>query len=476
MSRASLATTRLAFVLSLMLCSCSAAPPVEPTFDLAITNVTLIDAKHGVRRQQTLWVSGEQIAKIQPSSATQQLSTRTIDGGGRFLIPGLWDLHVHVTYEPALTSRMADLFLDYGITSVRDTGGLIPLMQPVVERWRSGQTVAPRIFFSGPLLDGARVVYDGEGRSEIGIANPDAATARENVAALASAGVDFIKLYELISPDVFAALVQAARQRNLPIAAHVPLSMTADVAGPQVDSLEHLRNIELACSDRAQELYAARQRALAQPEPISGHALRSQLHAQQRPLAMDAMTLASERCRRVIASLGQTIQVPTLRLNTLFTYPMLQLADWQAQSASLPEPLRSEWQATVKDALAREHPGNVALAQWSMDLVAAMYRANVPIGAGTDTPIGLSIPGYSLHTELARLVDAGLPPLEALRAATMRGPEFFGLSGKMGAIEVGMSADLVLLAADPLADINNTRRIDAVIARGRIVRENRLAN
>ncbi|MGI9324043.1 MAG: amidohydrolase family protein [Pseudomonadales bacterium] len=475
MSRHSVATACIALALALLLCSCSAAPP-EPTFDLAITNVTLIDAKHGVRRQQTIWVSGEQIAEIQASSGIRHQSTRTIDGTGRFLMPGLWDMHVHVTYEPALTEPMANMFLDYGVTSVRDTGGLLPLLQPVVERWRRADTIAPRIFYSGPLLDGSRVVYNGEGRSEIGIANPNEAIARENIQTLVAAGVDFVKLYELVSPEVFASLVGAARQRGLPIAAHVPLSMTADVAGPEVDSLEHLRNIELACSDRALELHEARQQTLAQLEPASGYALRSQLHAQQRPLALGAVALGSERCRRVIASLGQTIQVPTLRLNTLFTYPMLQQPDWQAQLARLPEPLASEWQAAVSAALARNYPGNVALAEWSMDLVAAMYRANVPIGAGTDTPIGLSIPGYSLHTELARLVDAGLPPLEALRAANMRGPEFFGLSGKMGALEVGMAADLVLLSADPLVDINNTRRIDAVIARGRIVRDSQPLN
>ena len=98
-----------------------------------------------------------------------------------------------------------------------------------------------------------------------------------------------------------------------------------------------------------------------------------------------------------------------------------------------------------------------------------MHARNIPIGAGTDTPINYSLPGYALHTELEMLVRAGLAPLEAIRAATVRPAEFFGLEDEMGAIEPGMRADLVLLADDPLADISNTRRIVAVVSRGRLL-------
>jgi len=236
---------------AILLSACDAKAP-EAQADLRITGVTVIDAERGRRENQTVLIRGEQI--IAAASSDQRPATRTLDGTGKFLIPGLWDMHVHITYIPELTPMMADLFLDYGITSVRDTGALLHEIQPEIQSWRAADAVAPSIYFSGPLLDGALVVYDGDGRSEIGIANPTPDAARQNIARLQTAGVDFVKIYELVSPDVFAAMVQAARAAGLPIASHVPLALLAGDAGPQVDSMEHLRNIEMACADNANEL------------------------------------------------------------------------------------------------------------------------------------------------------------------------------------------------------------------------------
>ena len=151
-----------------------------------------------------------------------------IEGTDKFLIPGLWDMHVHIIYEPRLTKLMPRLFLDYGVTSVRDTGALLHEIQPEILHWRSMGALAPDIFFSGPLLDGSLVVYDGNGRTEIGTPNATAASADEQITQLHHAGIDFIKIYELVSPEVFNSMIQTAHRLGLPIAAHVPLSMKAD--------------------------------------------------------------------------------------------------------------------------------------------------------------------------------------------------------------------------------------------------------
>ena len=148
------------------------------TVDLAITDVTVIDAVGGSRAQQTVLIRGERIVDVLGPGEQVPDAQKVLDGGGKFLIPGLWDMHVHITYEPDLTAAMPDLFLSYGITSVRDTGALLDKIEPEVARWRAPDAVAPRLFFAGPLLDGAKVVYNGNARPEIGIANPTEETAQ----------------------------------------------------------------------------------------------------------------------------------------------------------------------------------------------------------------------------------------------------------------------------------------------------------
>lgn len=449
--------------LAALLAACSGAAPA----DLAITNVTVIDAVYGVRAGQTVVVDSGRIVSVQDAGGSVRAAT-TVDGAGRYLIPGLWDFHVHLTYDPRLTAAMPGLFLNHGITSVRDTGGELEAVLAAVRPMRADSATAPRVFYAGPLLDGADVVYTGEGRPALGIANPDVETARANIARLAEAGVDFVKIYEMVSPEVFAVLADEAKARGLPIDGHVPLSMRARDVGPRVQSLEHLRNIEMDCAARPEALLAERRRRLRNPGRLSGFELRTSLHGLQRSSAVAAYSEAE--CAQVLAAMKATIQVPTLRLNALGIQPPFTRADWQATLDKLPADVATEW------ATAGQRAGQAAgpmrdnrYGEFSLHLVKKMQEAGVPIGAGTDTPIGFAAPGYSLHNELEMLVRAGLPPIEALRAATLRPAEFFGKAGEMGTIAPGMLADLVLLEADPLADITNTKRIEAVVTKGRLL-------
>ncbi len=438
-----------------------------PEYDLAIKNVTVVDAVSGARSNQTVLTRADTIAAIIPSGESAR-ALQVVDGTGGYLIPGLWDFHVHLTYDDADADEMARLFLDYGVTSVRDTGGRLDLIQPVVERLEDSDE-APRVFFAGPLQDGRDVVYDGESRPEIGISNPDPGAAVANVGLLAAAGVDFIKVYELVSPEVFGALIAAARANNLPIAGHVPLSMLASEAGPQLGSMEHLRNVELDCAANYQELLDARLTALTNPDGLPGGDLRSSLHTAQRMPAVQAVD--ADRCSEVVASLRGTIQVPTLRLNALSVQPPYGRPDWPDALTRLGGEQAEAYRTLGESRLASTDETDTTFGHWSLHLTGLMQGAGVPIGAGTDTPIGLAIPGYSLHNELSMLVRAGLDPVDALRAATVRPAEFFGLSGEMGQVATGMRADLVLLGGNPLEDIDNTRSIRMVISKGHIVRQ-----
>jgi len=457
----------------------SVADPAR--YDLLIRNVTTIDPVAGQRDNQSVFVKDNKIVAVTNSlqisassvsgdPAGNLIAANIIDGSGRFLIPGLWDMHVHIVYEPRLIEQMPALFLDYGITSVRDTGALLEKIAPEIDRWRELGSEAPDIFFSGPLLDGSLVVYDGEGRPEIGVANSTASIAEAQIKKLKAAGVDFIKIYELVKPDVFQAMVDAATREQLPIAAHIPLSMRADTAGPLVDSMEHLRNIEIACADNAEELHGLRTHTLDQPGTRSGHEVRSHLHSSQRPLALETADPKSDRCQRVIQTLTNTIQVPTLRLNTITRYSPTLRNDWLIHLERLPKGLAKDWLESADYWATRPSALGYLMSDWSLGLVAAMQQQDVPIGAGTDTPIAQAIPGYSLHTELERLVDAGLTTQQALFAATVRPAEFFKLSGSMGQISAGMEADLVLLRKNPLVDIRHSRSIEAVISNGIRVR------
>jgi imidazolonepropionase-like amidohydrolase len=444
-------------------CACA---PAAPDGGFAIENVTVIDAVGGVRVGQTVVVRGDEIVAVLDAGNRPDVE-QVIDGSGRYLVPGLWDMHVHLTYDDALTPAMPALFLRWGVTSVRDTGGLLDRLLPVVEAMTDPDAIAPRVFFAGPLLDGERVVYDGDGRPEIGTPNPTVEAARANVAALAAAGVDFIKIYELVSPEVFDALVTAAEERGLPIDAHVPLSMRAREVAPRVGGLQHLRNIELDCAADAAELLDARRRVLAEAGDEPGAALRSRLHALQRLPAIAAYDQA--QCDAALATMGGTIQVPTLRLNSFALRPPFSRDDWYDALDGAPEPIAAAWRAAGEAWRAAPTSPDTTFAAWSLRLVGWMHERGIPVGAGTDTPINYSLPGYALHSELEMLVRAGLTPLDALRAATVRPAEFFGLEGEMGAIAPGMRADLVLLSADPLADISNTRRIEAVVSKGRLL-------
>jgi imidazolonepropionase-like amidohydrolase len=444
----------------------TACGPESPSEGFAIENVTVIDAVSGARASQTVVIRGDEIVAVTDAGSVPDVE-RVIDGSGRFLIPGLWDMHVHLTYDDALTAAMPGLFLQWGVTSVRDTGGLLDELLPVVQAMRTGGAIAPRVFFAGPLLDGERVVYDGNGRPEIGIANATVEAASANVAVLAEAGVDFVKIYELVAPEVFEAVVAAAEERGLPVAAHVPLSMRARFVAPRVNSMEHLRNVELDCAAGALQLLSIRRDVLADDSEEAGATLRAGMHALQRLPAIAAYDAGE--CDQVLATMTSTIQVPTLRLNAFPLRPPFARDDWFSALDAAPSGLAATWRAAGEAWRADPPAQDTTFAAWSLRLVGWMHERGVPIGAGTDTPINYSLPGYALHSELEMLVRAGLPPLEAIRAATIRPAEFFGLDARMGTIAPGMRADLVLLTADPLVEISNTRRIEAVVTRGRLL-------
>jgi hypothetical protein len=391
----------------------------------------------------------------------------TVDGSGQILIPGLWDFHVHFTFDTRFTDAMAGLFLYHGVTNVRDTGGLLEDLLPVVDTLQRSGANAPSIWYSGPLLDGADVVYDGVNFPGLGIANPTPEAARANIAEIHAAGASFLKIYEMVSPEVFAAIVDEARLRNLPIDGHVPLSMRARDVAPQVQSLEHLRNYEMDCVSEPEIWLAARQQQLANTANEPGNVLRTRLHELQRLTAISNED--PEVCAEMTEALKATVSVPTLRMNSMDLHIPFMREDFDQAMQMIPPSVQQEWEAAHTALLASEEPVDTTFAEWSLRRTGELHAAGVPIAAGTDTPIGWSIPGYSLHTELEQYVQVGMTPLEALHSATVAPAEYFGLEDEMGQLQVGFIADAVLLTGNPLENIIDTRRVQAVINRGALL-------
>ncbi len=447
----------------MLLLGCSEDIP-EP-IDLVISNVTLVDAVNPLRYNQTVLIDGGRIVDIVSSdSASEIVAMERLDASGRYLIPGLWDFHVHFTFDKRFTDAMAGLFLYYGVTQVRDTGALLDDLLPVVETLRGAGAKAPSIWYSGPLLDGRDVVYDGMDFPGLGIANPTPEAARTNIAEIHAAGASFLKIYEMVTPEVFSAIVDEARARDLPIDGHVPLSMRARDVAPNVQSLEHLRNYEMDCVSDPDLWLSARQAELANVANEPGNVLRSRLHTLQRLTAItneDPIV-----CAETTEALKATITVPTLRMNSMDLYVPFERADFDQAMDLIPESVSQEWREARVALAASNEPVDITFAEWSLRRTGELHAAGVPIAAGTDTPIGWSIPGYSLHTELEQYVQVGMTPLEALHAATVKPAEFFSLESEMGQIKSGFVANAVLLSANPIDDITHTRSIEGVINQG----------
>ncbi|MFM7120494.1 MAG: amidohydrolase family protein [Gammaproteobacteria bacterium] len=440
--------------------------------DIVIRPVAVFDGVGAFVPGQAVVVRDDRIIAVQSATAGVPAAAQVIDGGNRFLLPGFWDAHVHYDFIPELDHRsMSTLFLINGITSVRDTGGHLDVLAPARAAAAAPDAPAPRLFVAGPLLDAENRVYAGSAPGFPDIA--DGVTTRsaaDEIDALAAAGVDLIKTYELVDPALFAALIERARHHGLPVTAHIPLSMDGlDVAASGIRGMEHLRNLELACSRDHAALLADRLQRLTNPAQLPGWQLRRDIHAAQRLHAFESED--PTRCAELIRALAthRVFQTPTLTITSADVARLPGQPAYRDTFDLLPPAVRTRWH---QDADARLAAPPAALAQahtrWATSMVPRLHAAGVPIMAGTDTPIGLLTPGFSLHEELRMLVEAGMPAAAVLIAATRRPAEFLGREDDLGTVAPGKLADLVLLDADPLVDIRNTRRIAAVMRGGRL--------
>lgn len=411
---------------------------------VAITHVSVIDGTTATpRADQTVLIRGNRIASVRPSRGTPTPSaTRVVDGRGKFLVPGFWDMHVHTAIAGG--RDLLSLYVANGVTGVRDMAG----DWDTLKTWRSeilrGRLVGPRIIASGPYLEGGDVPIPH-------LLTRNAAEGRAGVDSLAALGVDFIKVHSQLTADAYFAIARRARERGIVFAGHVPRVVGSEAASDSGQkSIEHLLAIPAECTPADSIALAPRFTVQGALGRCSSENL-APLYAK---FVRNGTYVTPTFTAQVEVASWPTHAVPG---DSLAHYLPQAVRDYVASIFPMPDSIPPD-----ADSVGR------AMLEKRLRQVATMQRAGVHILTGTDAPLRNSPPGFGLHEEFTLLAKGGMSPFEVLKAATMEPARYFGMLDSTGTVAAGKLADLVLLDANPLVDIRNTRRISAVMANGRL--------
>ena len=380
----------------------------EGTF--ALVGATVIDGRGGAPiADATVVVRGGRIAAVGPrAGVTVDSGVRVVDVKGKTVIPGLWDMHAHASQV-----EWAPAYLAAGVTTIRDMGGEERFLLALRDALAAGQGIGPRILLAG--------LVDGEAPEAFGVVT--AATPAEGRAVVdgyRERRFDQVKLYSLLRPDVVAAIVARAHEGGLSVTGHVPRALgTAASIEAGMDHVAHM--------------------------PVAGD-----------PASPEVRAVVSALARR------RVVVDPTLPWNELLgRAPATAIERFEPGILAAPEALAFSYRSVTN---ATDSTAAAASLRRQLALVKVMHDAGVPLVAGTDG----AVPGHSLLRSLELFVQAGLSPMEAIRSATLVAATAMGMERESGTVEVGKRADLVVLDADPLADISKIRTARWVVSNGRM--------
>jgi len=420
---------------------------------VVITDVNIVDVRTGaILTDQVVVIDRNRIVEVGSRKYTRypRNAPTIINGRGSYLIPGLWDMHVHLVFGdwfPLAQEISLPLFVANGVTSVRDMGSELDTVQSWRDEIEAGRLLGPRILTSGPMLDGPQPRFP----SSIAVSTPE--DGRRAVDTLKHEGADFIKLQSLIPREAVFAIAEEAHKQEIPFEGHVPDSVRAgEMSKAGMHSFEHLIGIFEGSSPLEAEFLKGDKtetKFLASYDPERASALAALLAKNQ---TWQCPTLVWERG-------GNLIDLSDFSKDTRVKYVPTYWKDhtWKDFAEQVKTEFNTDDLETRKKFVEKE-----------LEVVQLLHKAGVPFLAGTDTPPGVYIfPGFSLHEELQRFVAAGFTPLEALQTATLNPARFFQMENQAGTIEKGKFADLVFLDGNPLEDIRNTQKISGVILNGR---------
>jgi imidazolonepropionase-like amidohydrolase len=449
----------------------------QTKYSLLITNANIVDVVSGkVIKNQLIAISGDTIKAIDNTKAAAKYSAvKQVDAQGKYVMPGLWDMHIHLrggdsTIEA--NKALLPLFLVYGVTTVRECGGDIT---PSVMEWRkqaaAGELASPRIFTAGPKLDGPHGVWAGS----IPVVTPEDVT--KALDSLKKIHVDFVKIYDSkISGAAYLEIVRQAKSRGMLVTGHMPYSVELkEAAALGMNGSEHLYYVFKSCSSKEDSITEVIRKSESTPRPIGLFQALPTLYN-----TYDAKK--ADQLFKFLASKHFSI-TPTLYISK--TLGSIKTTDHTNDSlqqyidpkiiATYQGRVRSAKRASDESTSFRERYDSLVTS-----MVPKMYTAGVNIVAGSDCGASNSYvyPGQSIHEEIKLLVQSGLTPAQSLTTATINGSKFFGagVQSFFGSLKPGKCSDLIILDANPLENIAAIDQINTVLSHGKVYTKQDLNN
>jgi imidazolonepropionase-like amidohydrolase len=442
--------------------------------DLAITHVTIINPDVAKpQRDMTILTHGRDIASVGRTGILKiPVSARMINGTGKFVIPGLWDMHMH------FRDANRDLKMDIanGVLGIRNMGGVAKEVFPLRDAIAAGQKIGPKIVACGPIVDGP----DSWSNPQFTVSVKTADEARSTVRSLKEQGADFIKVYDGLSREAYYAIADETKKLGFPFAGHLPSAISvreASNAGQR--TLEH--GVALAGGSTIEDEYVKRrmdQSTFQEALRTENFSLIPAKIARDNTAMLDHFSQErADEMYRLLAK-NNTFITPTLVTERALTFiddlnkkpdPRMQYVSaeelhwWKPENGMLTKYRTPEYIVMRKREYAK-----------MLEEVHRAQTLGVGLLAGTDITVPYTYPGFSLHDELALFVEAGLTPMQALETATTNPARLMGLSKTWGRVESGYTANFVLLNADPLADISNSEKIDSVVVNGELLNRTQL--
>ena len=430
------------FFLSLLISSCSEHNKANN--DYLISNTNIVDIEKGVIiPHQFVRITDERIIKISDSNLNVSGSIQVVDGSGKYLIPGLWDMHVHYCWNYPASNP---LLIANGITGVREMFGDMDTIKSIRNAANKKMLFAPEIISSGPIIDGVPAIWPGSDT----ISNPN--QAKDIVSKQIAQGVDFLKVYSMLTKENYFAIAKEANARNIPFSGHIPDDVTIwEAIKAKQRSFEHLYGLLEGCTKYPYKLalykkpsFPFTQKMLFLKETFDEVKFDSLLNE----LAVsDSWICPTLIMLRAMGHSKDTIFTNDKRIKYLPTY------------------MTSNWKESENYNTPYIELSGIQF-EFQKSLIGKMQHAGVKIIAGTDFPNPYCFPGFSLHDELSLMVEGGMTPLEALKSATLNPALFLNKKKEYGTVAAGKFASLILLNKNPLENINNTKEIYAVFLKG----------
>ncbi len=451
----------LAILLSFTMAECTIeqeerTQSIEEPNILVLEDVTVIDGT-GAKPQPhaVIVIEGDRIREIGPKDKIRySRAAKIIPGKGRYVIPGLFDLHAHVTflrdpnrfagYDRDTTERILKILLAHGITTVRNPAA--PSTEAVVLRdnVRGGKTTGPRIFTAGEPINWG--------------VEKSAEDVRAEVRRQAKIGVDYIKVYARMPPELIRAAIEEAHKHGLKVVGHLDATTATEAVRVGIDAVTH------GATWSTELLPPARREAYLKRRQEVGPML-------ARLDWLEWADLGGPEIKEMISIVAQA-RVPLDPTLIAYVTKFRGRDPRYRNSPGLmyaPRPVLETWEGALKDWREKDFQRGARLWPKILQLIKAYYDNGVLLTAGSDFPNPWVIPGFSLHDEFELLAEAGIPPLEIIKIATSNSAEGLGILNDVGTLEVRKRADLVILSADPVADIRNIRKVEQVILGGKIL-------